>query len=278
MKYDDERKVETVLKQLVHREVVYCASSLVYALGQAVGRHGDLCEELTDDDVRQLQQQERPKADVCFDHGYRTKETADGYIWWDSGDVEPFVDVPRGMSIKAVPAGKFVTFCTGLAVPYSDPVLGERVFETAEAYVRTDAPGLEYCSYHAALTAMWDDHLRAGSYDYDVFDSWEAAITRLWQLEGLDYYDSEDDAVDACFDAERLDPEYNDAYEHWIVTDYFGRKLAARGEIVHEIAGLTIWGRCCAGQAIYADGVIRDIASDMEILPGQRYSWADKDG
>lgn len=57
-----------------------------------------------------------------------------------------------------------------------------------------------------------------------------------------------------------LDPDFDEVYEHWIVTSWLARKLAACGEITGEFAGLTIWGRCTTGQAICLDGVIQSIA------------------
>lgn len=68
---------------------------------------------------------------------------------------------------------------------------------------------------------------------------------------------------DAC-EIDRLDPETVEVYEHWIVTDYLASKLEAKGEIVaHDIAGLTIWGRCTTGQRISMDGVIESIYNEM---------------
>lgn len=59
------------------------------------------------------------------------------------------------------------------------------------------------------------------------------------------------------------DPEQRVAYEHWIVSNWLARKLAAEGEITGEFAGLTIWGRCTTGQAISMDGVIQSLAAEL---------------
>lgn len=50
-----------------------------------------------------------------------------------------------------------------------------------------------------------------------------------------------------------------EVFEHWVVTDWLAMHLRARGEVVGEFMGLTIWGRQCTGQAIMLDSVIRDI-------------------
>ena len=70
-----------------------------------------------------------------------------------------------------------------------------------------------------------------------------------------------------------IDPEQNEALEHWIVSEWFAKKLVSKGEMVTEFMDLTIWGRCTSGQAIYIDGVIKEIASDMELLEGQKNEW-----
>lgn len=72
-----------------------------------------------------------------------------------------------------------------------------------------------------------------------------------------------DDAVwDACA-AFAIDPEYIEAYEHWLVSGWLGEKLQARGEMVDDVFGLTIWGRTCTGQAIYMDSVIEEIYDEV---------------
>lgn len=77
-----------------------------------------------------------------------------------------------------------------------------------------------------------------------------------------------------CLDNDVDTEDYGrEAYEHWIVTPYFARELKEKGEIVGELFNWHIWGRCTSGQAISMDGVIQQIASDMEILSGQRNEW-----
>lgn len=75
-----------------------------------------------------------------------------------------------------------------------------------------------------------------------------------------------------------LEPCQNEALEHWRVSDFLAEKLEAKGEmVIYDFLGFTIWGRCTSGQAILLDGVISEICADMEILDGQKYSWAPKE-
>ncbi len=64
--------------------------------------------------------------------------------------------------------------------------------------------------------------------------------------------------------AHDIEPQQNEAYEHWIVSDWLARKLEAVGEMVSfDIHGLTVWGRTTTGQSISMDRVICDIYDAM---------------
>lgn len=79
-------------------------------------------------------------------------------------------------------------------------------------------------------------------------------------------FPSELDAFRDAFDTLRLDePDGCECLEHWLVTDWLAEKLEAKGEAVtRDSLGLTVWGRCTSGQAIYADHVIQEIARDLD--------------
>jgi len=69
-----------------------------------------------------------------------------------------------------------------------------------------------------------------------------------------------------------------EALEHWIVDSSFGRKLGEFGEMVSSDIfpdDWTVWGRTTSGQAISMDYVIAQIAASMQILDGQKHSWAE---
>jgi hypothetical protein len=97
-----------------------------------------------------------------------------------------------------------------------------------------------------------------------------------WRAEALQQLEeSADDELREFCDEHGIDPEQNEALEHWAVSDWFAKKLAEHGEMTGELFNIRIWGRCCSGQAISADGVIAEIAASMQILDGQRHSWAE---
>lgn len=60
-----------------------------------------------------------------------------------------------------------------------------------------------------------------------------------------------------------IDPYTREVFEHYVVSGWLGDKLKAHGEIVVEIFNMTIWGRCCTGQAIMLDGVIEEIYREL---------------
>jgi hypothetical protein len=90
----------------------------------------------------------------------------------------------------------------------------------------------------------------------------------------LDKYSPSDFQCFCSNNSISTDDHGREAYEHWIVTPWFADKLKEKGEIVGELFNWHIWGRCTTGQAILLDGVIQQIASDMEILPGQKNDWS----
>lgn len=75
--------------------------------------------------------------------------------------------------------------------------------------------------------------------------------------------------------ADEWEQEPQEIFEWWIVTEFLYDKLKAKGNPVIEWGNNFYWGRCTTGQAILLDGVITDICRDMEILEGQKYSWAE---
>lgn len=71
------------------------------------------------------------------------------------------------------------------------------------------------------------------------------------------------DAQTAC-EFFNIEPHTNEAYEHWIVSNWLADRLEAKGEmVIKDFLGLTIWGRACSGQAIYLDGVIQEIHQEL---------------
>jgi hypothetical protein len=121
-------------------------------------------------------------------------------------------------------------------------------------------PDYEECASDKGWTKSNPDFNEEGNYINK--ESGEISDVDSWQelCEEHDY-----DAYDYA-------PEI---YEHWIITDYLADKLESHGHrVLRDFFGMTIWCRPTTGQAILLDGVISDIAEEMEILKGQKNDWS----
>jgi hypothetical protein len=85
-----------------------------------------------------------------------------------------------------------------------------------------------------------------------------------------------ENAKEFCSDHD-VDLDYFDCevLEYWAVSSWFAGKLSEHNEVTGELLDFYVWGRTCSGQSISQDGVIIAIAAEMQILAGQKHSWAD---
>ncbi len=79
------------------------------------------------------------------------------------------------------------------------------------------------------------------------------------ELGGDEKYGDQLLEVQVKYDATDVDDYGQEALEHWLVSEWLGKRLQEQGEMVIDFYGLTIWGRTTSGQAIYIDSVIEDI-------------------
>lgn len=71
--------------------------------------------------------------------------------------------------------------------------------------------------------------------------------------------------IEALCNVEDIDPYEREVYEHWAVSNWLAEALQRQGERVDtDFAGLNVWARTTTGQAIYIDGVIRDVMRQLE--------------
>lgn len=74
----------------------------------------------------------------------------------------------------------------------------------------------------------------------------------------------DDDTLRDFCEANDIEPQQTEIYEHWIVTEWLAAHLEQRGEVIEwDFYGLTVWGRACTGQAIKLDGVICAIYDEL---------------
>ena len=119
-----------------------------------------------------------------------------------------------------------------------------------------ETPALE------AIRAFSPEHLRELLNEDDVpFNAEDepGAMARTY----LHHLKQQESLREFC-DANHVDPDENEIYEHWIVSEWLANLLEERGEVIErDFYGLTIWGRACTGQAILLDNVICSIYDEV---------------
>jgi hypothetical protein len=80
--------------------------------------------------------------------------------------------------------------------------------------------------------------------------SQEAIAAYVMGIIDLDQYGQDND----------LDPEYEQAYEFWSVSDHFIAMLQDSEQCSSDILGLSVWARYCTGQSICLDCTIQEAA------------------
>jgi hypothetical protein len=227
------------LRLFVQREVYYCVSALIHELAQKEEYLEELWEICQQDNYQSAAEEE----------GYIVAESSGGEYYYRTTDDIAFAqemcsdnhievfhfngkpvaegDCWHDADGNVLPAGWYYWTCSPSCLPESEPM---------GPYDSED---------EAKLAACKDDELEP----YTTYDTEEAA----WQA--------------ACND-NRIEPHTEEAYEHWIVSDWLADRLAEKGEMVtKDFLGLTIWGRCGTGQAIFLDAVIEAIYVDRHRGP-----------
>lgn len=138
--------------------------------------------------------------------------------------------------------------------------------------LRDVADSLDDYDTYLTLTGGKPDYEEAATYFIEQ-DADEDQLAEILEHFGVEPEPDEDLAGSALAAAEedyewvcneyRLEPEYGEIYEHWIVSNWLGRKLTEHGQVVEEFMGMTIWGRQTTGQMISIDWVIEQICKEM---------------
>lgn len=102
-------------------------------------------------------------------------------------------------------------------------------------------------------------------YKEELKEYLEDTFTEKTKLEDLDEEQLRELAEELNINIDDYE-ETQEAYEHWIIDEWLGEKLEAKGELIGDFFGLTIWGRTCSGQAILLDWVISEICNDLKLL------------
>lgn len=216
------RKRQELARQLVEREVYYCVSSLMYGIAQIMWE----CKNFKDAFG------EYPD-DLLALYQQDDWEAPGRYFIEEDADLSQLEEI----------ADKY-GYWSDVLEESNVPIVEEFERNEDTLYVVAGKLETEYDDEDDARDAAIDSVLPAIREKVAALVDAEACG---WQ-EVCDEYD--------------LDPEIREVYEHWLVSGWLARKLEAKGEVVGEFAGLTIWGRCTTGQSIYMDGVIETITAE----------------
>lgn len=232
-------------EELVQREVIYCVSYLISDLGSVADRLDDYDTYLTlvggkpdyEEAARYFILNDADLTDL--------EQITDGYAWWNE-IVEAVTDLSHSLLRPYV-------------VEYRDENSDK---ETFECWADNTAHAIEQC-----LDAYRDAEITGVELDdTQAIDDWcdnNPGLLDAIRQKVLEIVDIEGGAYEWVCENFGLDPEYGEIYEHWIVSEWLGRKLSERGYIVENYLGMTIWGRGCTGQAISMDGVMEQICNDL---------------
>lgn len=232
---------QNVLRQLVEREVFFNVHYIVHTLTELLNS-GGTCDEFTlDDSFEWYQGGTLDKEEILFQNHLDTKELpGGGWVWYTKGEE-----------------------------PYVDPVPDMQIFEHEGLWWfsgELDEADPDECP---------DGHFEGAATEREAFEAaWAYSIATGLPSECSDQEEAQDDAIsDNDIEVSEYETEI---YEHWAVSDFLARRLEGKGERVFDLCGLQVWGRSCTGQAILLDSVIKQIATEMKILPGMKNDWSER--
>lgn len=278
-------KLQELGRRLVDREVYYCASSLMDGIGKIMWS----CENFKDefgvwpDDMIQFYTQDDYEEPVRWfireDADLDDLETiVNKYADWDEflselgipEEVEQpthwvcsdcILPIVNG-DYTAVPEGKEEEMESAVDSFEGGEYLGEQHDEEFSNKM-CDCCGTTLAGARFAFsdgsdpTADPEERIKFATHfkGVDMMEKIREAVVDLVDGEACGYQEVAEELS--------IDPDQREVYEHWIVSDWLAGKLADRGEVTGDFAGLTIWGRCTTGQAIAMDGVIQQIAAEL---------------
>lgn len=226
-------------QRLVQREVIYCVSALMGDLRNAIGEGCHALQEY-EEDINNLMETTDYEAP-----GQQHIDQA------DAGELQEAVELFDGdWDVVLVENGFPTQDMLDEAISSFNQDISD--LEGEEELSPEDAEKL--ARLQAERNALPED-----------LDEWCAAEEgRLDKLRQVvtSFVEDEGDWKTLC-EENRIDPDRDEVYEHWIVTDWLAACLEENGHTTGEVCGMTIWGRGCTGQAIALDHVIQKIACGL---------------
>lgn len=126
--------------------------------------------------------------------------------------------------------------------------MNQERFEKSERIVRNEV--------HACVSNMMDDLLKMGE-GYQETNDWQEwldeAVSKSWHSAG-------------------------EVFEYWLISDWLGEKLTARGHVVMDTSQGKVWGRQTTGQGIALDLMQMDFENNRDlpdeiVNPEDKWCW-----
>ena len=225
--------------RLVEREVIYCVSALMGDLCNAIGEGCPALQEY-EEDINNLME--------------TTDYEAPGQQYIDQADAGELQEVVELFD------GDWDEFLVEHGFPTQDMLteavnsFEQDINDLLELDELTAEEGVKLTTLQTERNGLPED-----------LDDWcKAEPGRLDKLREAvtSFVEDEGDWKKLC-DENDIDPDRDEVFEHWIVTDWLADLLAQNGHTTGEVCGMTIWGRGCTGQAIALDRVIQKIACEL---------------
>lgn len=245
---DNEIKLQEKARDLVGREVIYCLSTLMYELRE-------VAENLDDHDTY---------TELCYgtpdyeEAAWQATQEADASVLWEMlehVDTVPELLVQWDIRPADEALARFAENEDVFEQQYDEDdepagwAHNDAVADTVLELIKTSPKASDL----ALENWRTDSGVLDGAHD-EVLEDIRTALNA--QIEDYQAFCQE-------FDID-TDDYQREVFEHWLVTEWLGRKLTEKGEVVREYMGLTIWARTTTGQAISIDGVIEEIVKELE--------------
>ncbi len=246
-----ESKKQALARRLIEREVLADASILISDL-MTVVRNADYAT------VRDTSIDQDELSELCESRDYEAPvrefiEQADGYELRNI-----FEDILREDFDSTVDGIGYKEY---LAAQALNNAAVQRRIDELKGGVDTFEPGCEALDDLVRQIGELECDLEEELDRYDWLDENQVELEEL-RVIAVNNVEADSAWQEVC-EENNLDPEYDEVYEHWIVTPWLGRKLAERGYVVREVCNLTIYGRCGTGQALALDRNMQEIAMEL---------------
>lgn len=150
-------------------------------------------------------------------------------------------------------------------------IIEKEIFCNASTMVGTltkaetvDMDDLLPCLVAPDFSAPPEDYRICQDDDGWFFQSFDYGEPAGWHGDDGDRFETERTAVAAAYDDANDNPEFVEALQHWLVSDWLADELEAVGALVaRDVMGFEVWGRTECGQGLTKDSDLQAVARNV---------------